>query len=404
MVYILRPLSLIAAVLSSCLTTAAFAQEAAVSEQTAPEWDAIRQISTNVGEMRTTLSDDLYGDDSIVFEPFQMAEEMFNRDDLVYLMRHGPTDWSKRDVNNVAPTDCENQRIMTDEGRGQMARLAQILGANDVWPSQIVVSQWCRNEQTLRSMIEGFSRVDPQMAVDIPIEVDGEVNLLLSLQGAADVVSLRDRISNWDGNSDQPGPLLIISHYTNIEELTSFRIFEGEALVIDPKRNNRVVGYYRLQSAGPDEGHFADALESPLMDGSEAFQMVEKFYSALGTQDIDTLSALVTDSWIARGTSSNAGDQNMEDFLKFTEDVTLGLTEQNFSIESITVSDDIVTVVGEVTGIHSGEIFGVPGDGREVSFGTIGVHKLEGGQIAESWQITDRVELLRQLTAEQTRE
>jgi hypothetical protein len=50
--------------------------------------------------------------------------------------------------------------------------------------------------------------------------------------------------------------LLIITHFTNIEEQTQFTVYEGEMLVIDLKRDNRVLGYMRLRSAGRDIGHF----------------------------------------------------------------------------------------------------------------------------------------------------
>ena len=230
------------------------------------KWDNIRQVTTHIGEMTSTLSsDDAYSDDRIGFEPFQLYEDMFDRDDVVFLMRHGPTDWSKRDEYNVAPDDCENQRVMTEEGKGRMTRLGEILANNDIFPSQIVVSEWCRNHETHQAFMEGIAKIDPERAADLPFEVDPNVNLLLSLQGAPSVQDLKERITNWNGNPDRSGPLLIISHYTNIEELTQFRVFEGEALVIDPKRDNRVIGYFRLASAGPDEGHFADTLESPLL-------------------------------------------------------------------------------------------------------------------------------------------
>jgi hypothetical protein len=99
---------------------------------------------------------------------------------------------------------------------------------------------------------------DAGYAKTVPVEVDPELDLLLSLQGAANVTALRERISAWDGVG-KSGPLLIVTHFTNIEELTQFTIYEGEMLVIDPKRNNRVLGYVRLRSAGPDVGHFDTA-------------------------------------------------------------------------------------------------------------------------------------------------
>ena len=43
------------------------------------------------------------------------------------------------------------------------------------------------------------------------------------------------------------GPLLAILHFTDIEELTNFSVYEGEMVMIDPKRDNRVLGYVRLR-------------------------------------------------------------------------------------------------------------------------------------------------------------
>ncbi len=363
------------------------------------EWEAVTQISTHIGRMTATLSteDDLPKGD-LGFEPFQLADDMFKRDDVVFLMRHGPTDWSKLDIYDVAPDDCENQRIMTLDGQGQMARMGQILANNDIIPSQIVVSEWCRNQQTLDSLMRGFSVVDPKIAEDMPVEVDSEANLLLSLQGASSVERLRERISDWDGNENRSGPLMIISHYTNIEELTQFRVFEGEVLVIDPKRDNRVIGYFRMDSAGPDVGHFGDALESPLLEGNEAFNMIERYYQAVGTQDLETLRTLLTDGWVARGTSDGQEEQSLENFLDDVKDVTSGLTERNFTVEDIYITDDVVTVIGEITGRHTGDIYGISGTGNHVSFGAIAVHKLEGGRISESWQISDRVGLIQQIS------
>ena len=58
-------------------------------------------------------------------------------------------------------------------------------------------------------------------------------------------------MAEWDGG-DGDGPLLLITHFENVEAATRFRVYEGEILVVDPKRNGRVLGYVRLGSARPD--------------------------------------------------------------------------------------------------------------------------------------------------------
>ena len=238
------------------LASTGLAQDAAPDDQ--PNMREIVRVSAHMGSMAASFVmtlDDGEPVTNLQFEPWQMLDDLF-RDDIVLLMRHGPTDWSKRDIANVAPTDCSNQRIMTSYGMARMRELGTLLAANDVRPGHIVTSEWCRNRQTVDNMMIGIRRIDPDYADSIEIEVDPGVNLLLSLQGAPDVVPLRERISSWEGS--EKGPLLIVSHFTNIDEVTNFHVYEGEILIIDPKRDNRVLGYLRLRSAEPDVGHFND--------------------------------------------------------------------------------------------------------------------------------------------------
>lgn len=240
-------------------TGSSFAQ--IVSTEDMKATGEVEQLSTHMGSMTVQIDGgEVEIGDRLHFEPFQMADELMERDDLVFLMRHGPTDWSKLDEKNVAPTDCANQRIMTPQGRKDMENMGLFLAGNMLMPIKILVSEWCRNQQTLESLDVGFDRVVEGLADLIVDETDPNLNLLLSLQGAPDVKELREIISAWDGTAPDEiefkGPLLIITHFTNIEELTNFTVYEGEILVVDPKRNNRVVGYLRLASAAPDVGHF----------------------------------------------------------------------------------------------------------------------------------------------------
>ncbi|MEM7719018.1 MAG: ester cyclase [Pseudomonadota bacterium] len=367
----------------------------------AQNWETVRQVSTHIGEMTMTLEmSGLDVDETLRFEPYQQLDDMFGRDDVVFLMRHGPTDWSKLDEKNVAPTDCTNQRVMIESGVRSMRDFGSLIASNNILPSQIVVSEWCRNQQTVAALQDGFDRVDPTISATIPVETDGNTNLLLSLQGAKDVASLRERISNWEGSPDRKGPLLIVTHYTNIEELTQFRVFEGEVLILDPKRDNQVLGYLRLASAAPDVGHFSDALSSPLLARSEAQDMIERYYDAIGAQDMTALETILSDRWVSHGLSDPDGDQDVDDFLSVVETIRAGLSDVEFIVDEIHVAGDIVTVIGTIIGQHTGTIYGLPATGRQINFGAIAVHRIEDGTITESWQMSDRVGLIQQLDAQ----
>ena len=194
--------------------------------------------------------------EGLVFEPWQMLDDL-GRADIVLLMRHGPTDWSRRDADGVGATDCANQRLLSAEGRARMRDLGVLLAGNGVRPARVVVSQWCRGQETLAALREGFALVDPAYAAGLDARTDPGANLLLSLGGAATVTPLRATISGWPEEARRAGgPLLVVTHFTNIAELTEFNVYEGEMLVLDPRLDNRVLGYLRLRSAGPDVGHF----------------------------------------------------------------------------------------------------------------------------------------------------
>ena len=356
------------------------------------------QVSTHMGEMVVDMGrSPVEIDDALRFEPYQQLSKMFARDDVVFIMRHGPTAWTKLDEPNVAPTNCANERVMSAEGRARMRDLGTLLASNDVLPSRIVVSEWCRNQQTVEMLREGFDRVDPAIAEAMPVETDPGLNLLLSLQGAPDVTRLRALVSEWEGDPERDGPLLLVTHYTDIEELTQFRVFEGEILVLDPKRDNLVLGYLRLRSAEPDVGHFADAMASPLVRDEAALDMVSRYYDALAASDTDQLAGVLAEDWVANGTSPSVPSQGVKGFLVEFEAISAGLSDKAFEADDIHVADGVVTVIGTITGRHTGTLFGVPATGRDVAFGSIAVHRVAGGAIAETWQMVDWTSLREQI-------
>ncbi|WP_308916569.1 hypothetical protein [Jannaschia sp. LMIT008] len=243
-----RPLALaLAAMLATALPPAAQTMSGAVAR----DGDGGRLSMVMPG---SASDPDRVVAEELTFAPWETLDALL-RDDVVLLMRHGPTDWSMRDATDVAPDDCENQRVMTEPGKRQMYELGALMVAHDLRPGRIVVSDWCRNQETLDAMRRGMLDADPAALDGIAVETMSDLNLLLALQGAPDVAAMRDFIEDWDGGNGQ-GPLLVISHFTNIQELTDVSVFEGQMLLLDPREGSRVLGMLRLASATPDVGHF----------------------------------------------------------------------------------------------------------------------------------------------------
>jgi hypothetical protein len=209
-------------------------------------------------ESGSGMSGELKG--SLRFEPITMLGDLY-RKDIVLLMRHGPTDWSQIDARGVDPKDCTRQRMLTPAGKEAMRQLGMHLAVSEILPTEIRVSPWCRNADTFAAMMDGILRIDPGYDRSVDVTEDDGLGLLLSLGGAPSVVPIKEAIDDWKKRGPT-GPLLLITHYTNIEELTDFRVYEGEILVLDPALENRVLGYLRMDSAQPDAIHF-DVPDTP---------------------------------------------------------------------------------------------------------------------------------------------
>lgn len=238
--------------LALSLAGAAAAQEARETER----GGEIEPVSGFTGQMSMTMPIETPEDMTVAitevirFEPWQMLDDLF-RDDLVFVMRGGPTDWSARDAADAAPMDCEAQRLLTPQGEDQMMQLGALLIANELRPGRILVSEWCRTQQTYAAMEEGMLGADPSALDGMTVDVDPALNLLGASRGTADVAGLRELVMGWEGGDGQ-GPLLVITHFPNIAGLTEFNVYEGEMLILDPRREGRVLGYLRLASAAPD--------------------------------------------------------------------------------------------------------------------------------------------------------
>jgi phosphohistidine phosphatase SixA len=250
---------------AACAAVLAIASPAPAQDMGAsPEGPNVTSVTEHVGMMFAGMPTPLgLGYDpaamttSLRFEPITMLDDLF-RKDIVLLMRHGPTDWSMSDADGVAPEDCDRQRLMTERGKTDMSELGIHLASNGIRPGRVVASPWCRNQETLAALMAGFRAVDSVWTDGLDVETDQNLALLLSLGGAATVTEMREMIRGWTGEGAD-GPLLLISHFTNIAELTEFHVYEGEILVLDPTRDGRVLGYVRLDTAGPDVGHFPNA-------------------------------------------------------------------------------------------------------------------------------------------------
>jgi predicted ester cyclase len=69
------------------------------------------------------------------------------------------------------------------------------------------------------------------------------------------------------------------------------------------------------------------------------------------------------------------------------------------TIEDLIAEGDKVVARWRSRATHQGEYMGIPPTGKEVEFTGISFYRIEGGKIAQSWNIEDKLGLMRQIGA-----
>ena len=76
-----------------------------------------------------------------------------------------------------------------------------------------------------------------------------------------------------------------------------------------------------------------------------------------------------------------------------------GVSDLHFTVEDQIAEGDKVVVRWQAVGNHRGEMHGVQGTGKRITFGGIDIFRVANGKIAEGWTSYDRLSILQQIGA-----
>lgn len=71
--------------------------------------------------------------------------------------------------------------------------------------------------------------------------------------------------------------------------------------------------------------------------------------------------------------------------------------DYSMDIKQVIAGEDKVAHYWEITGTHEGEFNGIPPTGKDITYQGMAIHRIEDDEIVESWWMTDRLQLLRDL-------
>lgn len=114
---------------------------------------------------------------------------------------------------------------------------------------------------------------------------------------------------------------------------------------------------------------------------------------------LDVLDELLTPDYLNHHPSTPDPERGPAGLKPIVAAMRAGVPDLHYDILDLVDDGERVAVYLQVTGTHSGELFGMPASGRAFNVRQMQIERFEGGRIAEHWRLTDELSLLRQLGA-----
>jgi steroid delta-isomerase-like uncharacterized protein len=132
------------------------------------------------------------------------------------------------------------------------------------------------------------------------------------------------------------------------------------------------------------------------MSSSENKEFVRKYYGIDGRTEAGMKQYLDAHDPEYKA-HSMMGDMNLAQAKQANLVMLAAFPDLKFNIEDIFAEGDKVVVRYTILGTNQGSYMGTPPTGKRVSLSGIGIYKIAGGRLVESWQVFDRLSLMQQL-------
>jgi steroid delta-isomerase-like uncharacterized protein len=125
--------------------------------------------------------------------------------------------------------------------------------------------------------------------------------------------------------------------------------------------------------------------------------VVRSFVGAVNDQQYDRVAGLLTDGYDRHDPDTPGDERGPEPFVASLRRLHEAFPDGEVHVGETVAEDDLVAFEGRMTGTHEGVFRGIGPTGGAFEIPGTALHRVEDGQIAESWATWHFLGLLRQL-------
>jgi predicted ester cyclase len=126
-------------------------------------------------------------------------------------------------------------------------------------------------------------------------------------------------------------------------------------------------------------------------------RMIDELLNGQG--NLDVADELFAPYYVGHNPASPVDTRGPEGVKVFASMFRSAFPDVHFSVEDQVAEGDKVVTRWRGSGTHQGDLFGIAPTGKGASFVGITINRIEGGKVAEEWQIFDALGMMQQLGA-----
>ena len=126
--------------------------------------------------------------------------------------------------------------------------------------------------------------------------------------------------------------------------------------------------------------------------------LARRFFDAYNANDLDAAEAMLAENFLHNNLMLPPGvPPNRTAFKQLGLMFATAFPDHHSTIEDQVAEGNLVATRSTFRGTHQGELMGMPPTGKQVTFSSINIDRIENGKIVEKWEQSDLLGMMQQL-------
>lgn len=113
--------------------------------------------------------------------------------------------------------------------------------------------------------------------------------------------------------------------------------------------------------------------------------------------NLGLIDEIFAEDYVQHNSAGSEPLRGPDEVRKNVSELRTGFPDVNCGVEALIAADDMVVRRDRATGTHEGEFMGIEPTGKQVVVEGIHIHRIEDGQIVETWAQSDVMGVMLQL-------